>query len=197
MGMSWAYGDKMRVAPDAADEREAIATLHRALELGVNFFDTAELYGPFRNEELVGRALRDRRDRVVIATKFGFRISESGEMIGVDSRPEHVREVAEASLQAARRRPHRSALPAPRRSAGADRGYGRRHGGAREGRQGPPSRPVGSGGATIRAPIRCMRSRPCRPSTRSGAASRSTRSCPSAASSASASSPIARSVEAS
>jgi aryl-alcohol dehydrogenase-like predicted oxidoreductase len=98
MGMSWAYGDTMRSAPGAADEREAIATLHRAVELGVNFFDTAEVYGPFRNEELVGRALRDRRDRVVIATKFGFRI-ENGKMVGVDSRPEHVREVAEASLK--------------------------------------------------------------------------------------------------
>jgi aryl-alcohol dehydrogenase-like predicted oxidoreductase len=97
MGMSWAYGGTMRAAPGAADEREAIATLHRAVELGVTFFDTAEVYGPFRNEELVGRALRDRRDRVVIATKFGFRI-ENGKMAGVDSRPEHVREVAEASL---------------------------------------------------------------------------------------------------
>jgi aryl-alcohol dehydrogenase-like predicted oxidoreductase len=99
MGMSWAYGDKMQSAPGAADERQAIATLHRAVELGVTFFDTAEVYGPFRNEELVGKALRDRRDRVVIATKFGFRISESGQMSGVDSRPEHVREVAEASLR--------------------------------------------------------------------------------------------------
>jgi aryl-alcohol dehydrogenase-like predicted oxidoreductase len=89
----------MRAAPDAAEEREAIRTLHRAIELGVTFLDTAEIYGPFRNEELLGRALRDRRERVVIATKFGFRISEGGEVTGVDSRPEHVRAVAEASLR--------------------------------------------------------------------------------------------------
>ncbi len=90
MGMSQSYG--------AADEAESIATLHRALELGVTFFDTAEVYGPFRNEELLGRALAGRRDRAVIATKFGFRI-EDGTSVGLDSRPEHVREVVEASLR--------------------------------------------------------------------------------------------------
>ncbi|HEX9305087.1 MAG TPA: aldo/keto reductase, partial [Thermoanaerobaculia bacterium] len=90
MGMSQSYG--------AADERESIATIHRALDLGVTFFDTAEVYGPFTNEDLVGRALAGRRHEVVIATKFGFRIVD-GEPAGVDSRPEHVREVAEASLR--------------------------------------------------------------------------------------------------
>ncbi|WP_242342566.1 aldo/keto reductase [Anaeromyxobacter terrae] len=90
MGMSQSYG--------AADEAESVATIHRALELGVTFFDTAEVYGPFRNEELLGRALAGRRDRVVIATKFGFRI-EDGNVVGLDSRPEHVREVVEASLR--------------------------------------------------------------------------------------------------
>ncbi len=95
MGMSHAYGGQ--------DEQESIRTLHRAVEIGVNFFDTAEVYGPFVNEELVGKALKPYRDRVVIATKFGFRIdaakSQTGAMIGLDSRPEHVREVAEASLK--------------------------------------------------------------------------------------------------
>jgi aryl-alcohol dehydrogenase-like predicted oxidoreductase len=89
MGMSQSYGP--------ADEAESIATLHRAIELGVTFLDTAEAYGPFRNEELLGRALAGRRDQVVIATKFGFRL-EGGKIIGVDSRPAHIREVVEASL---------------------------------------------------------------------------------------------------
>jgi aryl-alcohol dehydrogenase-like predicted oxidoreductase len=90
MGMSQSYG--------AADEVESLATLDRALELGVTFFDTAEVYGPFHNEELLGRALKGRRERVVIATKFGFRI-EGGKMTGLDSRPEHVREAVEGSLR--------------------------------------------------------------------------------------------------
>jgi aryl-alcohol dehydrogenase-like predicted oxidoreductase len=90
MGMSQSYG--------AADEGESIATIHRAIELGVTFFDTAEVYGPFKNEELLGRALKGRRDGVIIATKFGFRI-EDGRTVGVDSRPEHIREVAEQSLR--------------------------------------------------------------------------------------------------
>jgi aryl-alcohol dehydrogenase-like predicted oxidoreductase len=95
MGMSHAYGGQ--------DESESIRTLHRAVELGVTFFDTAEVYGPFENEILVGKALKPHRDKVVIATKFGFRIDTSktgaNAMSGVDSRPEHVREVAEASLK--------------------------------------------------------------------------------------------------
>jgi aryl-alcohol dehydrogenase-like predicted oxidoreductase len=90
MGMSQSYG--------VADDRESIATLHRAIDLGVTLFDTAEVYGPFDNEELLGRALKGRRDGVVIATKFGFRI-ENGKSVGMNSRPEHVREVAEASLR--------------------------------------------------------------------------------------------------
>ncbi|MBB5575322.1 MULTISPECIES: aldo/keto reductase [Rhizobium] len=95
MGMSFAYG--------ATDDNESIKTLHRAVDLGVTFFDTAETYGPFTNEVLVGRALKPVRDRVVIATKFGFKLdpekSGPAAMIGVDSRPEHVKEVAEASLK--------------------------------------------------------------------------------------------------
>jgi len=90
MGMSQSYG--------VPDDRESIATIHGAIELGVTLFDTAEAYGPYTNEELVGRALEGRRDLVVIATKFGFRI-ENGKTVGVDSRPEHVREVVEASLR--------------------------------------------------------------------------------------------------
>lgn len=93
MGMSASYG-----TPEERDERESIATIHRALELGVTFFDTAEVYGPFTNEELVGRALHERRDDVLIATKFGFRIVD-GKMVGLDSRPEHVREAVEGSLR--------------------------------------------------------------------------------------------------
>ncbi|HET7458133.1 MAG TPA: aldo/keto reductase [Gemmatimonadaceae bacterium] len=94
MSMSHAYGP-----PEARDERESIATIHRAIQLGVTFFDTAEMYGPFTNEELVGRALAGgRRDGVVIATKFGFRI-ENGAMTGVDSRPAHIREAVEGSLR--------------------------------------------------------------------------------------------------
>jgi aryl-alcohol dehydrogenase-like predicted oxidoreductase len=90
MGMSQSYG--------VPDDQVSIATLHRAIELGVTFLDTAEAYGPFTNEELLGRALRGRREQVVLATKFGFRF-EGNQLVGTDSRPEHVREVAEASLR--------------------------------------------------------------------------------------------------
>jgi aryl-alcohol dehydrogenase-like predicted oxidoreductase len=95
MAMSHAYGGQ--------EEADAVRTLHRAVELGVTLFDTAEVYGPFANEILVGKALKPFRDRVVIATKFGFKIdptkSDIGAMAGVDGRPEHAREVAEASLK--------------------------------------------------------------------------------------------------
>ena len=91
MGMSYAYGQ--------ADDGEAIQVIHRALELGVTFLDTAELYGPYTNEKLVGRAIQGRRDEVVIATKFGFDLSEDGQINGTNSRPEHVRDVCEASLR--------------------------------------------------------------------------------------------------
>ncbi|HET8622158.1 MAG TPA: aldo/keto reductase [Gemmatimonadales bacterium] len=90
MGMSQSYGEP--------DEQESVATLHRAIELGITLFDTAEAYGPFTNEELLGRTLRGRRDQVVLATKFGFRF-EGRQILGTDSRPEHIREVVDASLR--------------------------------------------------------------------------------------------------
>jgi len=81
-----------------ADHRESIATLERAMELGVTFFDTAEVYGPYVNEELLGQAIRGRRERLVIATKFGFRLAD-GKVTGVDSSPENVRRACEGSLK--------------------------------------------------------------------------------------------------
>ncbi len=92
MGMSFAYGP-------APDKKEMISLIRKAVELGVTFFDTAEAYGPFVNEELVGEALAPFREHIVIATKFGFKFSPDGKMIGQDSRPEHIREVADASLK--------------------------------------------------------------------------------------------------
>src|ERR1700722_13902025 len=90
MGMSQSYGP--------ADEAECVVTLHRSIELSCTFFDTAEVYGPFTNEELLGRALAGKRDQVVIATKFGFRI-ENGGNSGTDSRPERIRAAVEGSLK--------------------------------------------------------------------------------------------------
>jgi aryl-alcohol dehydrogenase-like predicted oxidoreductase len=98
MGMTQAYG-----TPEERDERESIATIHRAIELGVTFLDTAEAYGPYRNEELLARTLKalgsDARDHLVIATKFGFKFDANNANVGVDSRPEHIREVVEGSLR--------------------------------------------------------------------------------------------------
>lgn len=92
MGMSFAYGP-------AGDEQEMIGVIRAAFDLGVTFFDTAEVYGPFTNEELLGKALAPIRKQVVIATKFGFNIGADGKYDGMDSRPEHIRAVAEASLK--------------------------------------------------------------------------------------------------
>ncbi len=92
MGLSYGYGP-------AADTREAITLIRAAFERGVTFFDTAEAYGPYKNEEVVGEALAPIRKQVVIATKFGFTFAANGGQSGMDSRPEHIREVAEASLK--------------------------------------------------------------------------------------------------
>jgi len=91
MGMSDFYG--------SADEAQSIETIHRAIDLGIDFLDTADAYGPFTNERLVGRAIRDRRDRVVIATKFANQRSEDGKWLGINGRPEYVRQACDGSLQ--------------------------------------------------------------------------------------------------
>ena len=92
MGMSFSYGPPK-------DKQEMISLVQAAVERGVTFFDTAEVYGPFTNEELVGEALAPMRERVAIATKFGFKFGPKGEQIGLDSRPEHIKQVADASLK--------------------------------------------------------------------------------------------------
>jgi aryl-alcohol dehydrogenase-like predicted oxidoreductase len=91
MGMSEFYGE--------ADEHESLATIHRALELGVNFLDTADMYGPWTNEQLVGSAIAGRRDDVVLATKFGVVRGEAGERLGISGDPDYVRSACEASLE--------------------------------------------------------------------------------------------------
>src|SRR3954470_1067981 len=93
MGMSQSYG------PPPGDRQEMIAVIREAVERGVTFFDTAEVYGPFTNEELVGEALAPLREQVVIATKFGFQFDADGKQTGLNSRPEHIKEAAEGSLR--------------------------------------------------------------------------------------------------
>ena len=92
MGMSYAYGP-------LRDKKEMVALLRSAVERGITLFDSAEAYGPFTNEELVGEGLAPFREQVVIATKFGFKLDPSGKQSGLDSRPKHIKKVADASLR--------------------------------------------------------------------------------------------------
>ena len=170
MGMSDAYGP--------ADEAESVATIHRALELGINLLDTSDAYGPFTNEELVGKAIRGRRDEVRVATKFGF-------VGGTDGRGREHRRPARARARGLRRlaqtaggRPHRPLLPAPRRSKGPHRRDRRRDGGAGAAWEGALPRPV-RGGAQRQSAGRMPYTDPrCRPSIRCGAATQRTISFP-------------------
>src|SRR5918997_1657631 len=91
MGMSEFYG--------TGDEDESVATIHRAIELGITFLDTADMYGPFTNERLVGRAIASKRDEVVLATKFGNERREDGSWVGVNGKPEYVKSACDASLE--------------------------------------------------------------------------------------------------
>ena len=120
MGMSEFYG--------AGNEQESIATIHHAIERGVTFLDTADMYGVGKNEELVGKAIRDRRDSVFLATKFGNVRGPAASSSGVKGDPDYVPLGLRSEPEAARRRDHRPLLPAPRRPQCADRGYGRRDG---------------------------------------------------------------------
>lgn len=90
MGISQSYG--------IPNDAESIATIHRAIEMGVTFFDTAELYGPYINEELLGKAIKNYRDKIIIATKFGYEI-QSGKMVGLNSQLEHIKQAVEGSLE--------------------------------------------------------------------------------------------------
>ena len=143
MGMSFSYGPPK-------DKQEMIALLRAAVERGVTFFDTAEVYGPFTNEELVGEALAPFRKQVVIATKFGFDLSGTDHRpgaAGLNSRPEHIKQAVEGSLKRLKVETHRPALPAPRRPERADRRRGGRGEGTDPAGQGQALRPVRSGRA--------------------------------------------------
>ena len=184
MGMSFLYGK--------ATDEDAIAVIHRSLDLGMTFLDTAEVYGPYANEELVGRALKGRRDQAVVATKFGFKI-ENGAMSGVDGSPENVRRACDASLQRLgidtidlfyQHRPDRSVPIEETVGAMAElvkAGQGQA--------PGPVRSRVGAGCA---APTPSTPSRPCKANTRSGSAASKPTSCRPCANSASAWSPTAR-----
>ena len=138
MGMSQSYGD--------ADHDESIATIHRAFDLGVNFLDTADVYGPHTNEELVGEAIKGRRDEVVLATKFGIgRDTHDPGRRTINGHPDYVRSACEASLRRLGVVLHRPLLPTSRRSHGSDRRHRRGDGRARGGRQGAVPRALRAG----------------------------------------------------
>src|SRR6478752_10457656 len=126
---------------------EGITLLREAVNTGVTFFDTAEVYGPFSNEEIVGAALAPVRDQVVIATKFGFAFDDDGKQTGLSSRPEHVKAGVQGSLASPWRRPHRPALSTPRRPGRPDRADRRRRPRPDRSRQGRPLRIVRGGAA--------------------------------------------------
>ena len=184
MGMSEFYGP--------TNEDEAIATIHRALELGIDFLDTADMYGPFTNERLVGRAIAGRRDEVVLATKFGNERPEDGSWVRMNGRPEYVRSRARPRC-AARGGSHRSLLPAPRGQDRPHRGDRGRDGRAGAGGQGALPRALR--GLAGHHPARARRAPDHGAAERVLALDpgRRSRSCPPCASSASASSPTARS----
>ena len=191
MGMSEFYG--------TADESQSSETIRRALDIGVTFLDTADMYGPFTNERLVGKAIAGRRDEVQLATKFGNERGEDGRRLGINGRPEYVRKACDASLQRLgvdhidlyyqhrvdRSTPDRGDLGGPVRAGAGRQGAPPRH--LRGRRRRPSARPT-----------QCTRSRRCRPSGRCGpATSRRTASSPPSASSASGSWPTRRSAGAS
>ena len=182
-----------RISTAAADEARSIATIHRALDLGINFLDTADIYGPFTNERLVGRAIRDRRVEVVLATKFGNVRTEDGKFLGINGRPEYVRSACDASLQRLGvdtidlYYQHRVDAETPiEETVGAMAELVKagkvRYLGLSE-----------AAPATIRRATPCIRSPRCRPNTRCGRAIRKPARCQPAANSASRSSPTARS----